>query len=114
MNSVLYACDVGSVRAGTFAWARVEPGALTLTTSTSIDARVARLRDDLSHRASGVALGFEAPLFLPEPEDSAALCRGRKGDGNRSVFAPASTALRLRINHPFGGRAVSGLGCSSC
>lgn len=47
MNRVLYACDVGSVKSGTFAWARVEPGSDTLTTSTSIDALVARLRHDL-------------------------------------------------------------------
>jgi hypothetical protein len=40
-----------------------------------------------------VALGFEAPLFIPVPTDAASLCRGRTSEGSRSFAAPAGLAV---------------------
>jgi hypothetical protein len=40
-----------------------------------------------------VALGFEAPLFIPVPLDANNLCRGRATEGSRSFAAPAGLAV---------------------
>jgi len=40
-----------------------------------------------------IALGFESPLFMPVPAGSAGLNRGRQGEGNRSMFAPAGASV---------------------
>lgn len=90
-NRVIYACDVGSVRGGTFAWARVTPGGMPCA-STDIDDLVMRLCVD-AEAGMSVSLGFESPLFLPIPRDSGQLSRGRQGDGCRSTFAPAGAAV---------------------
>ncbi len=95
MKRVIYACDVGSVRAGSFAWARIEPGpgSSVPETSSSIDDLIARLRQDLCTEGVSIALGLESPLFMPVPGESGSLCRGRGGEGNRSMFAPAGAAV---------------------
>lgn len=92
MNRVIYACDVGSIPSGTFAWARVASGGGNPIASAHIDDLVMRLRQDMRTGVS-IALGFESPLFMPIPKDSADLCRGRAGEGNRSMFAPAGAAV---------------------
>lgn len=98
MKRAIYAVDIGSTRCKpgcgpNFAWARVDPENPSLvSTSTSIDALAVRLISDLNEDCS-IALGFEAPLFIPVPEESAALCYGRKNEGSRSFAAPAGLSV---------------------
>lgn len=91
MERVVYACDIGSIRAGTFAWAR-STGACPPGVSTNIDLLVERLSDDAAAGLS-IALGFESPLYMPVPELSSDLNRGRSGEGSRSMFAPAGASV---------------------
>ena len=51
--------------------------------------------DVVFHCAGGasVALGFEAPLFIPVPQDASRLSRGRTGEGNRSFAAPPGLSV---------------------
>ena len=93
MSRAIYACDVGSVQAGTFAWARVGPGLGNPKVSASIDGLVTQLRQDVETDGMSVALGFESPLFMPVPKFSDNLCRGRDGEGNRSMFAPPGATV---------------------
>ncbi len=98
MSRVIYACDVGSVRTGTFAWARVVPGGAYPTASVDINDLIIHLSQDVE-RGMSIALGFEALLFMPVPNDSANLSSGRDGDGNRSMFAPAGAAVATLAIH---------------
>lgn len=91
MERVVYACDIGSIRAGTFAWAR-SIGSAPPNASANIDMLVERLSDD-AEAGMNIALGFESPLYMPVPELSKDLSRGRSGEGNRSMFAPAGAAV---------------------
>lgn len=98
MSTVIYAVDIGSTRckAGrtpNFAWARVE-GAdpSSLVGSSDIDKLADQIIRDLQDGQS-VALGFEAPLFIPVPVESSALCHGRKNEGSRSFAAPPGLAV---------------------
>lgn len=85
----IYAVDTGStLKSQAFAWARTNPEPSEVIGSNSIQHLVEGLSIDLRQGIS-VALGFEAPLFLPIPADASNLSRGRLGDGNRSCFAPA-------------------------
>jgi hypothetical protein len=94
----IYAIDVGSTRCdrgkpSNFAWARLDPAhPKTLTGSSDIELLAERLIHDLVARHS-VALGFEAPLFVPVPSLAANLCRGRANEGSRSFAAPAGLAV---------------------
>ena len=88
VNRVIYACDVGSVRAESFAWARVLPGNSNPTASFDIDGLITSLRQDAESGMS-IALGFESPIFMPIPESSEKLNKGRNSEGNRSMFASA-------------------------
>jgi len=69
----------------TFAWARLLPneGSKSVQGSSDIQQLIKRLELDIEGGYS-VALGFEAPLFIPIPEDSEDLSKGRDGEGNRS------------------------------
>src|SRR5437868_3660328 len=83
VNRAIYAVDVGSTRckpgsAPNFAWVRIDPAEPgNIVGSTDINRLAAYVIDDLQSGKS-VALGFEAPLFIPVPLESPALCRGRK------------------------------------
>lgn len=92
LNRVIYACDVGSVKKGKFAWARVVPGLGNPKASTSINHLVTQLLQDITEGLS-IALGFEAPLFLPVPACSTQLSRGRNGEENRSMFAASGATV---------------------
>ena len=98
MSRIIYGCDVGSVRSGTFAWARVVPGQSHPTASVDIDDLVKSILQDVEDGMS-IALGLEAPLFMPVPMDSGALSCGRQGEGNRSMFAPAGAAVATLAVH---------------
>ena len=83
---VVVVVDVGSTLPGrktktsAFAWARkgIRP-AEEMCSSQSRDLLLKRLRQDLRLRRS-VALGFEAPLFIPIPKLSSSLSRARSGE----------------------------------
>lgn len=97
MARVIYAVDVGSTRRRAkqkcnFAWVRVDPQQPCLQGSSDIDILSKRVNDDLRNGVS-VALGFESPLFIPEPEHSSDLCKGRKNEGSRSFAAPVGLAV---------------------
>src|SRR3989304_4664488 len=89
---IIYACDVGSTRHSaktglpSFAWARVNPEDGVIQVSAYIDKLVKQLESDTQQGCS-ISLGFEAPLFIPVPEDWKALGEARKGDDNRSWSA---------------------------
>jgi hypothetical protein len=91
----IYACDVGSTRSKVpkFAWARISPERSSeVVGSSDIRELVTFLEHDLKSDRS-VALGFEAPLFMPVPDRVEDLSRGRSGEGGRSMFAPAGSAV---------------------
>lgn len=46
-----------------------------------------------------VALGFEAPLYMPVPEESRALSSGREDEGDRSMFAQAGAYVTTLACH---------------
>jgi len=75
---MIYACDIGTTRptrrgrrnrilGGAFAWAKLlpeQPGRVWVSED------IERLVNDISadiHTGNSVALGFEAPLFIPVP-----------------------------------------------
>ncbi len=92
MNHAVYACDIGSVKSDNFAWSRVESLQDPPIASGDIDELLVHLVCDAQSGAS-VALGFEAPLFMPVPSRSGDLSSGRPGEKNRSMFAPAGLAV---------------------
>lgn len=75
----IYAVDVGGL--GNVGWARFAPGQPS-DGSRSLDALVDRLAADAA-KGMSLALGFEAPGFLPIPEGAAHLNRARPGEGDR-------------------------------
>ena len=88
---VIYACDVGSTRPNTdaFAWVRCLPGTNAIPAgSSSIEGLVQNITSD-ARAGRSIALGFESPLFIPEPMEAENLSRGRKGDADRAFSAPA-------------------------
>ncbi len=88
---VIYACDVGSTRPNTdaFAWVRCLPDPNAIPAgSSSIEALVQNIIND-AQAGRSVALGFESPLFIPEPMEAENLSRGRKGEADRAFSAPA-------------------------
>ena len=98
---VVYECDVGSTRGRQprFAWARVEPEPPSeVVGSSDIRALAANLEVDLG-RGYSIALGFEAPLFIPVPMCANDLSRGRRGEGNRAFAAPAGAAVTTLDAH---------------
>jgi len=89
---MIYAVDVGSTLEGrngvAFAWAKVPRTGGQPVASADPSALLASITADLQSGHS-VALGLEAPLFIPVPAEVDRLSRGRNGDGNRSWAAPA-------------------------
>ena len=108
----IYTCDIGSIPSGNFGWARCVPEhKANPTGSTDISRLVDCLEKDMANRTS-IALGFESPLFIPVPLSDSDLCRGRQGEGSRSLFAQAGATVTtlgihqaawiLRKIHPCG------------
>lgn len=99
MTRIVYACDIGSTLNGRFGWARVPlSGAATPAGSHNIDLLLQGLIADFQSGES-VALGFEAPLFMPVPDYSINLSKGRDNEGNRSMFAPAGAYVTALACH---------------
>lgn len=89
----IYAVNVGSTRQDRFAWARVNPKRPeALVSSNSIELLSERLVADLQKHRS-VALGFEAPLFIPVPTAASRLSKGRVSEGNRPWSAPPGLSV---------------------
>jgi hypothetical protein len=66
MHHLIYVVDIGSPRAG-LAWARLQSGAdATPTGGTDLSRLATRIASDIGAGAS-VAIGFEAPGFIPVP-----------------------------------------------
>jgi hypothetical protein len=81
----VFCADIGSIARGKFAWARrLEGEDDELHVRSSIKSLAEAVVYQLE-RGRPVALGFEAPLFIPVPEDDAALGKARPCD----VDAPA-------------------------
>ncbi len=66
MGGVVYARGIGSVKSGSFAWSRVVSLKAKPMASRNVDGLLDRIEDDVRSGAS-IALGFEAPLFMPVP-----------------------------------------------
>ena len=98
MKRIVYACDIGSVKSGTFAWARNTSLKDIPTASADIDALIASITRD-AKKGETISLGFEAPLFMPIPDSSTDLNSGRTGESNRSMFAPAGAAVATIAVH---------------
>jgi hypothetical protein len=97
----IYACDVGSTRGKSpkFGRARIVPDRSSkVVGSFDIRVLVFFLGYDLIDGVS-VALGFEAPLFMPVPDQAEELGRGRFGEGSRAMFAPARWAVATLGSH---------------
>lgn len=95
----IYAVDVGSTQSDSFAWIRVDPERPTrLFGSSCIELLSERLVADLSAQRS-VALGFEAPLFIPVPAAASRLSKGRANEGSPCWAAPPGlTVASLRLH----------------
>lgn len=99
MNKIAYACDVGSTIAGNFGWARIDLCSETPPSgSDNIEELLEEISADMSSGVS-VALGMEAPLYMPVPLLSSQLSSGREGEGNRSMFAPAGACVTTLACH---------------
>ena len=84
----VYGVDVGSTQRGSFAWACVDPDARDLVAgSHCIELLSARVIADLRARRS-VALGLEAPLFIPIPVAASRLSKARTDEGSPCWAAP--------------------------
>jgi hypothetical protein len=89
---MIYAVDVGSTLPGrkgiAFAWAKVAEEGHQPVANTDPAELASSVSADLRSGHS-VALGLEAPLFIPVPRDVHQLSRGRENDGNRAWSAPS-------------------------
>ena len=78
----IYACDVGSTRAGSFAWAARLPNedsSHAVVVSTDVALLAECISRDL-RAGLHVALGFEAPLAVPVPHDPKDLFSARSNE----------------------------------
>ena len=82
MGRMIYACDVGSIPRRRFAWARVNPELTPpyVEAHDNIDCLIELIAEDIKNGIS-IALGFESPLFLPEPLTAVDLFHGREVEG---------------------------------
>lgn len=98
---MIYAIDVGSTIPGrggvAFAWSGVSDEGREVVTGSCPEVLV----EEISARiiaGESVALGIEAPLFIPVPADKTKLSKGRNNERDRSWAAPAGgyvTALAV-------------------
>ena len=95
---MIYACDVGTTRRSvetglpSFALARMNPEDGAIQVSSFINKLVQQLKSDIRQGCS-IALGFEAPLFIPVPDKAEHLGKSREGDGNRSWSASSGAGV---------------------
>jgi hypothetical protein len=84
----VFCADVGSIAKGKFAWARRLPGDTEeeLHAPSSIESLAGAVAHQLE-RDRPLALGFEAPLFLPVPVASSELGKARPCDVNAPAWS---------------------------
>ncbi len=87
---IIYAADIGSVRSGNFAWARLVSDINQIHSDTSIENLVDSINDDIAQE-NYVCLGFECPLFINLPSNPALLTSARVGEGSRAWSARAGS-----------------------
>ncbi len=93
MTLASFVIDVGSLLPkrgapnGSFGWARAVSSSEVIG-DTSMTTLLGAIATDVN-AGHTIALGIEAPLWLPVPLEAARLSRGRSGDASRSCFAPA-------------------------
>lgn len=79
----VFAADIGSMSNNAFAWASLhQPG------GRDLDGLATAVARDLK-AGKAVALGFEAPMWVPISEQPATLTRARPNEGNRAWSAGA-------------------------
>ncbi len=84
---IVYAADIGSVARGRFGWSRLPRPTRSLDYN-DIRQLATLVADDL-RGSRRVALGFEAPQFVPIRRDPMKLTSARKGEGSRPWSAGA-------------------------
>ena len=90
----VFAVDIGSVKKGNFAWARIADD-ITGTnefSSSSIDELILSIKSDLELDKK-VSLGFECPLTVNLPCYPQDLTSARKGDGDHAWCAGAGSSV---------------------
>jgi hypothetical protein len=98
-NFTVFAVDIGSVKKGNFAWARLADdfSGTNEFSSSSIDELILSIKSDLE-LGKKVSLGFECPLTVNLPSNPQDLTSARKGDGDRAWCAGAgSSALAVGL-----------------
>jgi hypothetical protein len=91
----VYCADVGSIGRSNFGWARRQSDSPERISAEGGEEAITDFADHLAEDlAAGmrVALGFECPLFVPVPDDPAALARSRVGEGSRAWIASAGAS----------------------
>ena len=91
----VFCADIGSLARGNFAWARRTPGQ---GIEPHVPDDIGGLADAVSERVGDgqpVALGFEAPLFVPVPKDSALVGKARPCDAGAPPWSgtPGATVM---------------------
>ena len=86
-SPVVYAADIGSVARGRFGWFRI-PAITETVDHGDIRELTERLAADFNANRQ-VALGLEAPQFVPIRRDPRYLTSARKGEGSRPWSAGA-------------------------
>lgn len=98
----VYACDIGSTRGKepSFAWVRLDPTVTNnpITAYTDIEKLIERIRQD-ADAEHDIALGFEAPLFIPIPHQAANLSKGRLGEGKYPFSSHIGLAVTTLAIH---------------
>ncbi len=82
--------DVGSPKGGKLGWAILEPSAAPVL-GKDLDAFI----DAMTSAGANwpLAIGFEAPLFIPTATEALSILRGRKGEGSRPWSAGAGATV---------------------
>jgi hypothetical protein len=89
IHPVVAVVDVGSAAKSGW-WRRGADGAET--SGRDIDLLVEQLAEDLQ-ADHFVALGFEAPMWIPKPSSAAKIGKGRVREGNRARSASAGSSV---------------------
>jgi|SRR6202035_1554918 len=85
----IFCVDVGSIAGGKFAWS----DGLPENSDSSSPCRLVDSVVGILNSGRKVALGFECPLFIPVRDDVKAICRARRGEGNRPWSAGTGSAV---------------------
>jgi len=88
---VIYAFDVGGI--GNFGWARLDPMDMNCTVGDQEIAHLAESMTNDARQGRSIALGVEAPCFIPVPRSAQELNHARTGEGNRAWCAPAGACV---------------------